>query len=63
MILMPNARQGTRSRIRLYDPLTARLLQEITPGDGDMGWFTAKVQNGILIVSPAGHAAYGYGPK
>ncbi|MHC4957064.1 MAG: outer membrane protein assembly factor BamB family protein [Planctomycetota bacterium] len=63
MILMPNAQQRTRSRIRLYDPLTARMLQEIVPGDEDVGWFTAKVQNGILIVSPAGHAAYAYGPR
>ena len=63
LILMPNAQQRTRSRIRIYDPLTARLLQEIVPGDQDVGWFTAKVQNGILIVSPAGHAAFAYGPK
>jgi outer membrane protein assembly factor BamB len=63
MILMPNAQQRTRSRIRLYDPLTARMLQEIVPGDEDVGWFTAKVQNGVLIVSPAGHAAYAYGSR
>jgi len=61
--LMPSGRRNTGARIRLFDPLTAAQLMEIVPGDRTIRWFTAKVQNGILIVSPGGQAAYGYGPK
>ncbi|MHC4932835.1 MAG: tetratricopeptide repeat protein, partial [Planctomycetota bacterium] len=62
IIIMPR-QERQRSRIRLYDPLTGSQLQEILPGNRDVDWFTARVQNGILIVSPSGHSAYGYGPK
>jgi len=58
-----DSRTGTpRGRIRLYDPLTGRMLQEIALHGVRRQWFSAKVQNGLLLVTSKG-TTWAYGPK
>ncbi|MGH7162597.1 MAG: PQQ-binding-like beta-propeller repeat protein, partial [Planctomycetota bacterium] len=59
----PGDRQRAQGRILLLDPLTGQQLDRIDPPDDGAGWFTAAVQNGILVVITGGNVAYGYGPK
>jgi len=51
-----------RLRFHLIDPLNARRVQEIVPDMPEPGWFTAKVQNGHLLITFA-NRVFGFGPK
>ncbi len=55
--------RNPRGRIRLYDPLTGRRLQEIPLNDAGTQWFTAQVQNGFLIVTTNRSETYAFGPR
>jgi len=50
-------------KIRLFDPLTARLLNEITLPARNVNWVSAKVQNGVLLVTTSSNQVYAYGPR
>lgn len=61
-VVSPGDRSVSRASVRLFDPLTGRLVQEIEP-EAEEGWITAGVQNGRLVVLVSGTVAQVYGPK
>jgi outer membrane protein assembly factor BamB len=50
-------------RIRLLDPVAGRLLDELVLPAADLTWISAKVQNGILLVTTNTQTVYAYGPR
>jgi len=55
-------KRGGLLQFQLVDALNARRVQTIEPRVGDGNWFTAKVQNGYLLVTLA-NRVIAYGPK
>ncbi|MDH3591117.1 MAG: PQQ-binding-like beta-propeller repeat protein, partial [Planctomycetota bacterium] len=52
-----------RPVVRLFDPTSARLVQEIAPAAGQVQFFTSRVQNGILLVTTSSGRVFGYAPR
>ena len=52
-----------RPVVRLFDPTSARLVQEIAPAAGPVQFFTSRVQNGMLIVTTSSGKVFGYAPR
>ncbi len=50
-------------RLRLLDPLSGDLLDELVLPKGGLNWTIAKVQNGVLLVTTNTNAVYAYGPR
>jgi hypothetical protein len=59
----PRRGQVGQPRIRLMDPLSGDLLDELVLPKGDLNWTIAKVQNGVLLVTTSTNSVYAYGPR
>jgi len=61
--LRPRDSSGAGPRIKIFDPNQARILQEIAPSAGQMPYFVARVQNGVLILTTPNRQVLGYAPR
>jgi outer membrane protein assembly factor BamB/tetratricopeptide (TPR) repeat protein len=65
LVLSVGPRRGRvgKPRIRLLDPLSGDLLDELALPRGDVNWTIAKVQNGVLLVTTNTNTVYAFGPR
>ncbi len=65
LVVSVGPRRGSvgKPRLRLLDPLSGDLLDELVLPGGDFNWTIAKVQNGVLLVTTNTNAVYAYGPR
>jgi hypothetical protein len=59
----PRHRQAGQPRIRLLDPATGDLLDELVLPRNDVKWTISKVQNGVLLITTDTNTVYAYGPR
>jgi outer membrane protein assembly factor BamB len=59
----PRGRQLGQPRIRLLDPASGDLLDELVLPRADVKWTISKVQNGVLLVTTDTNNVYAYGPR
>ncbi len=52
-----------KPRVRLFDPTTARLVEEIAPSVEEVQFFTASVQGGLLVVTTSTGRVFAYAPR
>jgi len=60
--IAPRRRVGEH-RLRLLDPLSGDLLEEIVLPRADMKSTSARVQNGVLLVATDTNWVFAYGPR